>query len=113
MGPVDAIEYRRCLEDALRHAALKGVRPDEKPALTRQSPLGKQGRFGGLNLMARPRNPAPQARTSTAPRLLGPVVRRAFTTPPQSAATLMTWGARGPKTRDMTLPANGREHCSS
>jgi len=33
MGPVVAIEYRRCLEDALRHAALKGVRPDKKPAL--------------------------------------------------------------------------------
>jgi hypothetical protein len=31
------VEYRQRLRDGLRHAALKGVRPDKRPGLVRRS----------------------------------------------------------------------------
>ncbi len=39
------IEYRQRLKDGLRHAALKGIRPDKKPGLIRRSPLSERGPF--------------------------------------------------------------------
>ena len=39
------VEYRQRLRDGLRHAALKGIRPDKKPRLIRRSPLAEQGPF--------------------------------------------------------------------
>ena len=32
------VEYRRRLRDGLRHAALKGVRPDRQPGLIQRQP---------------------------------------------------------------------------
>jgi hypothetical protein len=32
-------EYRQRLKDGLRHAALKGLRPEKKPGVIRRSPL--------------------------------------------------------------------------
>jgi ATP-dependent DNA ligase len=37
------VEYRQRLKDGLRHAALKGLRPEKKPGLIRRSPRGEQG----------------------------------------------------------------------
>jgi ATP-dependent DNA ligase len=37
------VEYRQRLKDGLRHAALKGIRPDKKPRMIRRSPLGERG----------------------------------------------------------------------
>ena len=34
------VEYRQRLQDGLRHAALKGIRPDKRPGLIRRSPVG-------------------------------------------------------------------------
>ncbi len=39
------VEYRQRLKDGLRHAALKGLRPDKKPGLIRCSPMSKRGPF--------------------------------------------------------------------
>jgi ATP-dependent DNA ligase len=39
------VEYRERLKDGLRHAALKGLRPDKKPGLIRRSPLRESGPF--------------------------------------------------------------------
>jgi ATP-dependent DNA ligase len=33
------VEYRQRLRDGLRHAALKGIRPDKKPRTIRRSPV--------------------------------------------------------------------------
>ena len=38
------VEYRQRLPDGLRHAALKGIRPDKRPGLMRRSPLSERGR---------------------------------------------------------------------
>jgi hypothetical protein len=37
------VEYRQRLKDALRHAALKGPRPEKKPGQIRHSPLNERG----------------------------------------------------------------------
>ena len=39
------VEYRQRLKDGLRHAALKGLRPEKKPGLIRRSPLSERGPF--------------------------------------------------------------------
>jgi ATP-dependent DNA ligase len=39
------VEYRQRLKDGLRHAALKGIRPDKKPGLIRRSPMSERGPF--------------------------------------------------------------------
>jgi ATP-dependent DNA ligase len=39
------VEYRQRLKDGLRHAALKGLRPDKKPGLIRRSLLSERGPF--------------------------------------------------------------------
>ncbi len=39
------VEYRQRLKDGLRHAALKGLRPEKKPELIRRSPLSERGPF--------------------------------------------------------------------
>ena len=39
------VEYRQRLKDRLRHAALKGLRPERKPGLVRRSPLNERGPF--------------------------------------------------------------------
>jgi hypothetical protein len=39
------VEYRQRLKDDLRHAALKGLRPEKKPGLIRRSPLTDRGAF--------------------------------------------------------------------
>ncbi|HKV43279.1 MAG TPA: non-homologous end-joining DNA ligase [bacterium] len=39
------IEYRQRQTDGLRHAALKGFRPEKKPGLIRRSALGDRGAF--------------------------------------------------------------------
>jgi bifunctional non-homologous end joining protein LigD len=39
------VEYRQRLKDGLRHAALKGLRPEKKPGLIRRSPLGARSLF--------------------------------------------------------------------
>jgi ATP-dependent DNA ligase len=39
------IEYRQRLKDGLRHAALKGIRPEKKPGLIRRSPINEHGPF--------------------------------------------------------------------
>lgn len=39
------VEYRQRLKDGLRHAALKGLRPEKKPGLIRRSPLSDRGPF--------------------------------------------------------------------
>jgi bifunctional non-homologous end joining protein LigD len=39
------VEYRQRLKDGLRHAALKGLRPDKKPGLIRRSPMSERGPF--------------------------------------------------------------------
>ena len=39
------VEYRQRLTGGLRHAALKGLRPDKKPGLIRRSPLSDRGPF--------------------------------------------------------------------
>ncbi len=39
------VEYRQRLKDGLRHAALKGLRPEKKPGLIRRSPLSEHGPF--------------------------------------------------------------------
>ncbi len=39
------VEYRQRLKDGLRHATLKGPRPDKKPGLIRRSPLNESGPF--------------------------------------------------------------------
>ncbi len=49
MGSKDANQtepvYRQRVKDGLRHAALKGLRPDKKPGLIRRSPLSDRGPF--------------------------------------------------------------------
>jgi bifunctional non-homologous end joining protein LigD len=37
------VEYRQRLKDGLRHAALKGIRPDKKPRVIRRSALNERG----------------------------------------------------------------------
>jgi hypothetical protein len=39
------VEYRQRLKDGLRHAALKGLRPEQKPGLIRRSPISERGPF--------------------------------------------------------------------
>jgi hypothetical protein len=39
------VEYRRRLKDGLRHAALKGLKPEKKPGLIRRSPFNERGPF--------------------------------------------------------------------
>ena len=39
------VEYRQRLKDGLRHAALKGLRPEKKPGLIRRSSLAERGPF--------------------------------------------------------------------
>jgi len=39
------VEYRQRLKDGLRHAALKGLRPDKKPGLIRRSQISERGPF--------------------------------------------------------------------
>ncbi len=39
------VEYRQLLKNGLRHAALKGLRPEKKPRLIRRSPLRDRGAF--------------------------------------------------------------------
>ncbi|HET9001330.1 MAG TPA: hypothetical protein VFP86_16950, partial [bacterium] len=39
------VEYRQRRKDGLRHAALKGLRPEKKPGLIRRSPLGEHDPF--------------------------------------------------------------------
>ncbi len=39
------VEYRQRLKDGLRHAALKGLRPEKKPGLIRRSPMSERGPF--------------------------------------------------------------------
>ena len=39
------VEYRQRLNDGLRHAAFKGLRPEKKPGLIRRSPLSDRGSF--------------------------------------------------------------------
>ncbi len=39
------VEYRQRLKDGLRHAALKGLRPEKKPGVIRRSPLSERGPF--------------------------------------------------------------------
>ncbi len=39
------VEYRQRLKDGLRHASLKGLRPDKKPGLIRRSPMSERGPF--------------------------------------------------------------------
>ena len=39
------VEYRQRLKDGLRHAALKGLRPDKKPGLIRRSQISEKGSF--------------------------------------------------------------------
>jgi len=39
------VEYRQRLKDGLRHAALKGIRPEKKPGVIRRSPLNEKGPF--------------------------------------------------------------------
>jgi len=39
------VEYRQRLKDGLRHAALKGLRPEKKPGLIRRSPSNARGPF--------------------------------------------------------------------
>jgi bifunctional non-homologous end joining protein LigD len=39
------VEYRQRLKDGLRHAALKGLRPEKKPGLIRRSPFSERGLF--------------------------------------------------------------------
>ena len=39
------VEYRQRLKDGLRHAAIKGLRPDKKPGLIRRSPQLDHGPF--------------------------------------------------------------------
>lgn len=42
------VEYRQRLEAGLRHAALKGIRPDKRPSLIRRSLLTERGPFSGF-----------------------------------------------------------------
>ena len=37
------VEYRQRLKSGLRHAALKGLRPEKKPGVIRRSPLSEHG----------------------------------------------------------------------
>jgi ATP-dependent DNA ligase len=37
------VEYRQRLKGGLRHAALKGIRPDKRPRLIRRSALAERG----------------------------------------------------------------------
>ena len=39
------VEYRQRLKGGLRHAALKGLRPEKTPGLIRRSPLSERGPF--------------------------------------------------------------------
>jgi bifunctional non-homologous end joining protein LigD len=39
------VEYRQRLKDGLRHAALKGLRPEKKPGVIRRSSIGERGPF--------------------------------------------------------------------
>lgn len=39
------VEYRQRLKNGLRHAALKGLRPEKKPRLIRRSPFRDRGAF--------------------------------------------------------------------
>jgi ATP-dependent DNA ligase len=39
------VECRQRLKDGLRHAALKGLRPEKKPGVIRRSPLSERGPF--------------------------------------------------------------------
>lgn len=43
------IEYEQRLKDGLRHAALKGLRPEKKPGLIRRSPMKERGRSESEN----------------------------------------------------------------
>src|SRR4029077_15090289 len=40
------VEYRQRLKDGLRHAALKGLRPEKKPGTIRRSPMPKSSLRG-------------------------------------------------------------------
>jgi len=51
------VEYRQRLEDGLRHAALKGIRPDKKPGMIRGSALTERAPFSGLRFLAHPNKP--------------------------------------------------------
>ena len=39
------VEYRQRLKDGLRHASLKGLRPEKRPGVIRRSPLSERGPF--------------------------------------------------------------------
>jgi ATP-dependent DNA ligase len=39
------VEYRQRLKDGLRHAALKGIRPEKKPGMIRRSTMSERGPF--------------------------------------------------------------------
>ena len=39
------VEYRQRQKDGLRHAALRGLRPEKKPGLIRRSPMSERGPF--------------------------------------------------------------------
>ena len=42
------VEYGQRLKDGLRHAALKGLRPEKKPGVIRRSPLSEHGMISPL-----------------------------------------------------------------
>jgi ATP-dependent DNA ligase len=44
-GMAVEVEYRQRLKDGLRHAALKGLRPDKRPGLIRRSSQLDRGPF--------------------------------------------------------------------
>jgi hypothetical protein len=39
------MDYRQRLKDGLRHAPLKGLRPEKKPGVIRRSPMSERGPF--------------------------------------------------------------------
>ena len=43
LSMVVEVEYRQRVKDGLRHAALKGLRPEKKPGLIRRSPQFQRG----------------------------------------------------------------------
>lgn len=47
------VEYRQCLRDGLRHAALKGIQPNKRPRLIGQS-LGVNCRRSGQSTITWP-----------------------------------------------------------
>jgi len=42
------VEYRQRLQGGLRHAALKGIRPDKKPRVIWRSPLSERGPYANF-----------------------------------------------------------------